>query len=59
MPVFSEEICPAIEEYDDHSMDQEEMSETECDRDCIGMARQRKCKFQDFYCFVFSCYTRL
>lgn len=46
LPMFSEEMCPSIEEYDDRSLDQEEMSETECDRDCIGIARQRKCKLK-------------
>ncbi|XP_054713451.1 uncharacterized protein LOC129222914 [Uloborus diversus] len=42
LPAFQEEMCPNIEEYDEESLDQEEMSETECDRDCIGVERQRK-----------------
>lgn len=46
--MFSEEMCPSIEEYDDRSLDQEEMSETECDRDCIGVTRHRKCKQRVF-----------
>ncbi|GIY84658.1 hypothetical protein CDAR_466311 [Caerostris darwini] len=43
LPEFHEEICHNMLEYDDEqSLEQDEMSETECDRDCNGVTRQRK-----------------
>ncbi|GFV62904.1 hypothetical protein TNCV_3719101 [Trichonephila clavipes] len=43
IPEFQEEMCHNMIEYDDdQSLEQDEMSETECDRDCSGVTRQRK-----------------
>nr|XP_042899471.1 Down syndrome cell adhesion molecule homolog [Parasteatoda tepidariorum] len=41
MTEFHEGICDNMVEYDDGSLD-EELSETECDRDCNSLRRQRK-----------------
>ncbi|KAG8201070.1 hypothetical protein JTE90_002743 [Oedothorax gibbosus] len=42
-PEYQGEMCNNMLEYDDDpSLEQEEMSETECDRDCNGATRHRK-----------------
>ncbi|GFR12063.1 hypothetical protein TNCT_256341 [Trichonephila clavata] len=43
IPEFQDEMCHNMIEYDDdQSLEQDEMSETEADRDCSGVTRQRK-----------------
>lgn len=43
-----------LEYDDDQSLEQEEMSETECDRDCNGATRHRKCKLNFQFGIYFS-----